>query len=63
MKSPACEKIGAKKVIRVIDRDTAVKFIADFLIDPTIIPRPDQYQVISVQDTRHKCTSQKGDKL
>ena len=51
MKSPACEKIGAKKVIRVIDRDTAAEFIADFLLDPTIKLRPDQYQVISVQGT------------
>ena len=54
MESPACEKIGEKNIIRVIDRDTAVKFIADFLIDPTIKPRPDQYQVISVQDARAK---------
>ena len=49
MTSPACEKNGEKKIIKVIDRDTAAKFIADFLIDPTKELRPDQYQVVSVQ--------------
>ena len=44
MTSPACEKNGEKKIIRVIDRDTAAEFIADFLLDPTIKLRPDQYQ-------------------
>ncbi len=56
MNSPACEsprKImngisdgvnGEKKIIKVIDRETAAAFIADFLLDRTKELRPEQYR-------------------
>lgn len=46
MESPACEKNEEVKIIRYIDRKTAVRFIVDFLVDPGKKPGPDQYKEI-----------------